>query len=87
MQDIKPGLEVVVVTAHSQYALEAFKVHASGFLLKPVGLRDALDLLRTVMLRKYSGLEIQETPQKEKRMYVSSFGSFAIYTNAKRPRY
>jgi len=37
--------EIIFITAHEQYAVEAFKLHAAGYLLKPV--TDA-DLAQTV---------------------------------------
>ncbi len=31
-----PNIEVVFITAHDQYALDAFQIHATGYLLKPL---------------------------------------------------
>ncbi len=36
MQDIVPGITIVFVTAHSQYALEAFRAYPLDYLLKPI---------------------------------------------------
>ena len=36
LQTYSPDTKIVFVTAHPDCALEAFKVHASGYLLKPV---------------------------------------------------
>lgn len=43
-----PGLEIVFVTAYDNYALQAFHLHAAGYLLKPVdadGVREQIDVL------------------------------------------
>lgn len=36
LQDYNPYIEIVFVTAYNQYALEAFRAHATGYLLKPL---------------------------------------------------
>ena len=33
---IKPDTHIIFVTGYSQYAVEAFAIHATGYLLKPV---------------------------------------------------
>ena len=43
-----PQLEIVFVTAHPQYALESYSLHARGYLMKPVtaqAVRQELDLI------------------------------------------
>ena len=49
MKTLSPNTNVIFVTGHSEYALEAHEVYASGFLLKPVDeedVRKALEHLR-----------------------------------------
>ena len=36
LKELSPDTEIIFVTAYSQYALEAFKVHARGYVLKPL---------------------------------------------------
>ena len=33
---LRPEVSVIFLTGYSQYALDAFNVHASGYLLKPM---------------------------------------------------
>lgn len=40
LKEVNPELQVVFVTAYSQYALEAWKADASGYLLKPYSTAD-----------------------------------------------
>lgn len=49
LQQIRPAMRVVFVTSFESYALNAFAVHAQGYLLKPVdvdALRYELDIAR-----------------------------------------
>jgi len=36
LRKIKPGLFIVFITAHREYSLEAFKLYASDYILKPI---------------------------------------------------
>ena len=36
IREIQPDVAIIFVTGYAQYALDAFQVHASGYLLKPV---------------------------------------------------
>lgn len=73
LMDYNPYIEVVFVTAYNQYALEAFKAHATGYLLKPLA-RDAFQRQIDIMETK---LKKDHTPTGNK-LTVSCFGSFSI---------
>ncbi|MBQ7700224.1 MAG: response regulator [Clostridia bacterium] len=71
---ISPQTNLVMVTAYSEYALEAFKLFVSGYLLKPFSdndLRDVLDHLRTPVDRGGARLEIR------------CFGNFEVFVGKK----
>lgn len=36
LREIKPDLAIVFITAHQEYSLEAFKLYASDYILKPI---------------------------------------------------
>ncbi|WP_026651089.1 response regulator [Butyrivibrio proteoclasticus] len=36
LREIDPKLSIIFLTGYSQYAVDAFKVHAEGYLLKPI---------------------------------------------------
>ena len=36
MKDLQPDINIIFVTAHPQYAVDAYAIHATGYLLKPV---------------------------------------------------
>ena len=46
IRERSPKTKVIFCTAYSDYAMEAFSVHAVGYLLKPVSEGDIRDVLR-----------------------------------------
>lgn len=63
---------IIFVTGYSEYALEAFSVYASGYILKPAEKKSVLDALSKL---RY--------PVKEARpmVVVKTFSNFEIYVN------
>lgn len=59
IQQVSPGTDIVFVTAHGDYALEAFDIHAMDYLLKPIS-RDRL--AKTV--HRLQDRFIQKTPEE-----------------------
>ena len=63
---------IVFVTAYSEYASEAFDLHPSGYILKPVtreAIERELDNLRHPVERKENAL-----------IYVQTFGNFEVFS-------
>ncbi len=75
--EIDPSVDVVFVTAYSQYALQAFQVHAVGYLLKPIEVEDIKKQMHQIVKRR--DLRSQE-PQKHKCV-VQCLGQFLCYRN------
>lgn len=73
LKELQPDMAVVFVTSHVQYAVEAFRIHATGYLLKPVDEND----LRNELLFLYP--EEKET----KKIKVKTFGGFDVFVNGK----
>ena len=71
MKSIKPEIKIIFVTAYDDYALEAYKVHASGYITKPVSeeriKEEISELEKTVDL----------TPTK--KLQIKCFGNFEIF--------
>ena len=64
-----PGCKIVFCTGYEEYAIHAFKLHASGYLLKPISAKDVqgeIDIIKGVR-------------QKEKPITVNCFGNFEVY--------
>ena len=73
LKDLYPDLHVVFVTSYSQYAVDAFALHATGYLLKPVHAEDLAREL-TFIYEHRAG-----TPRK--RVRVQTFGGFEIFVD------
>ncbi|MCR5117853.1 MAG: response regulator [Lachnospiraceae bacterium] len=73
LQDYNPYIEIVFVTAYNQYALEAFRAHATGYLLKPLSREDFTAQI-DIMEKKLS----KEHKSQDDKLYVSCLGSFSI---------
>lgn len=74
-KESNPALSVVFVTGFSQYAVDAFSVHACGYLLKPPEperIRAEIELVKSRVLPEKTG---------GKRVRVQTFGSFEIFAD------
>ena len=74
IKDIRPMTNIVIITAFPEYALEAYKLYVSDYVLKPVthvDLKNALSNLRNPIKEKRKGL------------YVRCFGNFAVFYDAR----
>ena len=68
---ICPNCKIVFCTGHEEYAIPAFKLHASGYLLKPVSAADVQAEINNI-----KGIR-----QREKPLTVKCFGNFEVYAN------
>ncbi len=72
IKEISPKTNIVFVTGHEKFAYQSFKLHASGFILKPFRKEDIereLENLRNPILKE----------DKKKRMRVQCFGNFEVF--------
>lgn len=70
---ISPQTRLVFVTGYPQYALEAFRLHAQGYILKPLNaerVREELDLLQT---------PVPERTPRADVLSVTCFGRFEVF--------
>ncbi|MBR1796997.1 MAG: response regulator [Clostridiales bacterium] len=69
-----PDIRIIFLTAYSEYAVEAFKIHASGYLLKPVNQED---------LSKEIDYAIKTVPQKDikSHVFIRTFGEFDVFVD------
>lgn len=71
---VNPLINIIFVTAYNDYALDAHKLHASGYVLKPVNenkIKEELDNLRF----KTELYQINN----EKLLQVKCFGNFEVF--------
>ena len=64
-----PDCKIVFCTGYEEYAISAFKLHASGYLLKPISAEDVQGEIDNV----------KGVRQKEKLLTVKCFGNFEVY--------
>ena len=68
---INPQINIIFTTGHTEYMKDAFEMHASGYMLKPITpekIKKELDNLRYPV-----------KPVRKHRVYVQTFGNFEMY--------
>ena len=69
-----PGCKIVFCTGYEEYAIPAFKLHAAGYLLKPISAADVQTEID----------HIKGVRQIEKSLVVKCFGNFEVYAQGKK---
>ncbi len=74
IKEIRPNVNIVMVTAYPQYALDAVKLYVSDYILKPAMAEDIV-----------KAFENLRNPVKEegKGLYVRCFGNFEVFYDSK----
>ena len=70
---------LVMVTAYQEYALDAWKLHVSDYLLKPASAEDVKNALENLR----NPLQSTAAQTEEKRLRVICFGSFEAFVGDK----
>ena len=65
----RPDCKIVFCTGYEEYAITAFKLHASGYLMKPISAEDVQGEIDN----------IKGVRQKAKLLTVKCFGNFEVY--------
>ncbi len=69
---INPQINIIFVTAYDDYAIDAYKLHASGYIMKPVSEED--------IKKELDGLRYSvEKQNNEKLIQVKCFGNFEVF--------
>ena len=66
---LRPDCKIVFCTGYEEYAIPAFKLHASGYLMKPISAEDVQGEIDN----------IKGVRKKEKLLNVKCFGNFEVY--------
>ena len=69
-----PECRIVFCTGYEEYAIPAFKLHASGYLMKPVSAKDVQEEIDNI-----KGIR-----QSQKPLTVKCFGTFEVYARNKK---
>ena len=71
LQDQNPKINLIFTTGFSEYASRAFRVHASGYIIKPV--------TPDKVLAEMGHLRFSPKDQTASRVRIRAFGPFEIY--------
>lgn len=74
LKDLHGDTNIVFVTGYSEYAIDAFDIHASGYLLKPVTVEKVLDAMQNLRTPLHG-------TEKTKRVRIQCFGNFEIFVD------
>ncbi len=76
LKDIHHDTKVIFCTAYSEYAYDAFRMHAVGYLLKPVEAKHIIETLNALNIDwKNTGNELP------KDIRVQTFGNFELFVD------
>ena len=67
---VRPECKIIFCTGYEEYAIPAFKLHASGYLMKPISAKDV-----QVEIDNIKGMI-----NREKLLTVKCFGNFEVYS-------
>lgn len=72
IKNLCPKCNIVFVTSYQQYALDAYSLHASGYLMKPVSEKDIQRELRDLRI---------PVIDSTLHIHIQTFGSFDIFVD------
>jgi len=73
IKSIAPFVNIIFITGYSEYSFDAFKLFASGYILKPVSCEDILNVMHNLRYKIES----------EKSIVIKTFGNFSVFNNGK----
>lgn len=76
IKELRPETAVIFLTSHAQYALDAFGVHASGYLLKPTTAQRLADEVAYAMAGR-------RVLQNRAHVEARTFGEFDLLINGR----
>lgn len=72
---VSPDTNVIFVTGYTEYAVEAYRGHASGYIMKPV--------TETRVKEEMEHLRLPLKRETDKKLRVCKFQNFEVYSNDK----
>ena len=73
LKSVNPHVNLIFVTAYDEYALDAYKIHASGYVTKPVNTEK--------IQVELDGLRFPVSLPKTKKLQVKCFGNFELFVD------
>ena len=82
---LKPGISIIFATGYDSYMGDAFSLHASGYVLKPItASKIERELENLEELRSAYKIKAE---QENKKIRLQCFGNFEIFVNEKAVRF
>ena len=78
LKQLRQETNIVLVTAYAEYALEAWKLYVSGYLLKPASAADVSKAL------SHLRIPLPQAEPQPKLLRVQCFGSFEVFCGSER---
>lgn len=79
IRETDPSTAIIFLTGYSEYAVDAFKLHASGYLMKPVNkLRLAEEIAHAASLH---AAPVADQSGSEARISAHTFGEFDLFVD------
>ena len=82
IKELCPECHVVFVTSCPEYAVDAFKLHVSGYIVKPVTREAARKELDYIIIEKRAASNARgfiEEKEEEPKVRVQCFGNFEVF--------
>ena len=79
LKGVNPKINIIFVTAYNNYAMEAMKMHASGYVSKPVS--------PAKVKEEVEGLRFPVELEPTKKLQIKCFGNFELFFQAKPLRF
>ena len=82
IKELCPDCHVVFVTSCPEYAVDAFKLHVSGYIVKPVTREAARKELDYIIMEKRAASNSRgfvEEKEEEPKVRVQCFGNFEVF--------
>ncbi len=77
LKEINPKMNIIFVTGYSEYAGEAMRLHASGYIMKPVN--------KEKVAAELEDLRFPIVPKQNALLRVQCFGNFDVFTPDGKP--
>ena len=71
IKQISPQTEILFLTAYKEYAFDAYAVHPTGYLLKPVS--------QEKLAAEVAYVSREQHPSMPVHIYIKTFGAFDVY--------
>lgn len=75
LTELNPHINLIYISEHTDYAFEAMKLHASGYLKKPGSFLE--------VQKELGSLRFPEISKKYKRVFAFTFGNFELFVDGK----